>query len=68
MTPDDKWLEVRKYYERGNVRFKFRPSDKKIEFLYSEMKKLQETFQVHFERSRKDIQRFISWDPSKKSE
>lgn len=53
LTIDEKYLVVQPYYERVyHIRFKERPSDLQINFLYVQMRKLAGSERVHLDKSK----------------
>jgi len=57
---DEKWEIVRSRYESAyKIKFKARPSDDKIEFLYAEMQKLSQSLDRYLQRAQTDIERFL---------
>lgn len=64
LTIDEKWEVVKRYYEslyqhpitKAYIRFKIRPPDQTIQFLFSEMKKLVDAEILHQEQIRKKLE------------
>lgn len=50
---DKKWEVVERYYSQAyKIKFKERLSEKNVEFLYNEMKKLKDSLQDHYDKAR----------------
>lgn len=66
MTNDQMWRAVLEHYghapfENPKTKEIVRPSDKKVEFLYIEMRKFMESIERLQEQKRDAVRRFVNW-------
>lgn len=67
MNVDEKWEAVRSYYEENyHFKFKKRPSNEKIEFLYGEMNKLNTCLKEYKEKHVTQLSRLLKLEIGKR--